>query len=226
MNKDFSVIDLTHTLSSTIPSWDGVGGFELSIDTDYKDCAPPNLFRTNKIICKAGMGTHMDAPAHCVPGGRTIDLLSADELIADCCVVDVADKADEGYIIMPSDIEAFEKEHGQIPPSALVIFYTGWSKFWNEAAKYHNNHKFPSVHQSTVEILVNRGVAGVGIDTLSCDTGAGGFPAHRIILGADKYLVENIANADKLPSTGAKVFVMPIKIKDATEAPIRLVALI
>lgn len=48
---------------------------------------------------------------------------------------------------------------------------------------------------------------------------------HRAILGADKYLVENVANAKLLPPTGAKVLVLPIKIKDATEAPIRLIAL-
>jgi kynurenine formamidase len=168
----------------------------------------------------------MDAPSHIIEGGRTIDLLTMDELVVDCVVVDVSDRADESFMVMPSVIEEFEKAHGEIPKSSLIIFYTGWSKFWNEPAKYHNEHKFPSVHPDTAEILVKRGVVGVGIDTLSCDTGADGFPVHRIILGADKYLVENVTNADKLPLTGAKVFVMPTKIKGATEAPIRLVALI
>jgi len=226
MAADFQIIDMTQALSPNMAFWDGVGDFGLELETDYKDCTAPNLFRTQKINSGAGVGTHMDAPAHCFEGGRTIDLLTMDELIADCFVVDVTSRADENYLIMPSDIEEFEKAHGQIPQSSLVIFYTGWSKFWSEPAKYHNNHKFPGLHSSAAEILVKRGVAGVGIDTLSCDTGANGFPAHRIILGADKYLVENIANADKLPPKGAKVFVMPTKIKGATEAPVRLVALI
>jgi kynurenine formamidase len=52
------------------------------------------------------------------------------------------------------------------------------------------------------------------------------FPVHRAILGAGKYLVENVANAKELPPTGARIFVMPMKIKDGTEAPIRLVALV
>jgi kynurenine formamidase len=66
----------------------------------------------------------------------------------------------------------------------------------------------------------------LGIDTFSSDTGENGFPVHRAILGADKYLVENVANAELLPATGAKVLVLPPKIKDATEAPLRLIALI
>ena len=50
-------------------------------------------------------------------------------------------------------------------------------------------------------------------------------PVHRRILGADKYLVENIANAKELPPIGAKVFVLPMKIKNSTEAPVRLIAI-
>ncbi|MDR3643229.1 MAG: cyclase family protein [Candidatus Doudnabacteria bacterium] len=226
MDKQFKVIDLTHTLAANIPSWDGTGGFGLEIDTDYKDCVAPNLFRTQKIVSNAGMGTHMDAPAHVIPGGRTIDLLKSDELVVDCIVVDVISKSYDNYLVMPEVIEEFEKAHDQIPAGSFVIFYTGWSKFWETPKKYHNDHKFPGVHSSTADILVTRNVAGVGIDTLSCDRGDAGFPVHHAILGANKYLVENIANANLLPPTGAKILVLPMNIKDATEAPIRLIALV
>ncbi len=226
MNKEFKVIDLTHMLSSDIPTWDGGCGFELSIDTDYKDCTPPDLFRTQKIKCNAGIGTHMDAPAHVKEGGRTIDKLNLEELVTDCVVIDVSKEADENYLIMPEVIEKFEKEHGEIKPSSFVIFYTGWDKHWGNREKYINDHKFPSVDKATALFLLERNIAGLGIDTLSADTGSNGFPVHQAILGADKYLVENIANAKDLPSMGAKIFIMPIKIKDGTEAPIRLVALI
>jgi kynurenine formamidase len=84
--------------------------------------------------------------------------------------------------------------------------------------------KFPSVHENVAKLLLERGVTGIGIDTLSADTGADGFPVHRAILGAGKYLVENVANAKELPPTGAKIAVLPMKIKDGTEAPIRLIA--
>lgn len=220
------IIDLTHSLSSSVPSWDGKADFELSIVTDYKDCTPPDLFRTQRINASISLGTHMDAPAHVIPGGRTIEKLNLDELVADCMVIDVSDEADENFLIMPPAIEKFEKENEEISPNSLVIFYTGWSKYWKTPEKYHNNFGFPSVHVSTAEMLLKRKVVGVGIDTFSCDTGKSGFPVHRTILGADKYLVENVANAKLLPAAGAKVLVLPIKIKDATEAPIRLIALI
>jgi kynurenine formamidase len=223
---ELKAIDLTHTLSSTIPSWDGTCGFTLSLDTDYKDCTPPDLFRTQKIQMKGGMGTHMDAPAHCIEGAKTIEALTLEELVTDCVVIDVSDHADESYLIMPADVEKFEKEHGEIKSGSFVIFYTGWDKYWDTPEKYNNNHIFPSVDTSTAELLLKRNIAGLGIDTLSADTGKNGFPVHRAILGAGKYLVENIANAKSLPPTGAKSVLLPMKIKDGTEAPVRLIGLI
>jgi kynurenine formamidase len=220
------IIDLTHTLYATIPTWDGSCGFNAEIDTDYTDCKEPNLFRTQKINCNAGIGTHMDAPAHCFQDSRTIESLSIDELVTDCIVVDVSKKADENYIIMPEVIEKFEDEYGVIKPKSFLVFYTGWDKYWDTPEKYRNNYNFPSVHPSTAELLLKRNIVGLGIDTLSADTGKDGFPVHRAILGANKYLVENITNLKSLPPTGSKIAVLPIKIKDATEAPIRLVAFV
>ncbi len=219
-------IDLTHTLSSDIPSWDGGCCFSLHIESDYKDCTAPNLFRTQKIEAMAGAGTHMDAPAHCFEGSTTIDALELKNLSTACVVIRVDNEATESYRVMPERITRFEKEHGNIQPDTFVIFYTGWSKYWNTPKKYRNDLAFPSVHEDTARLLLERNIAGIGIDTLSPDALGKDFPVHRIILGAGKYIVENIANAQNVPPTGAKILVMPMKIKDGTEAPIRLIAVV
>lgn len=219
-------IDLTHTLSSDTVSWDGDCGFTLSVETDYKDCTPPDLFRVQKIEMRAGMGTHIDAPAHCIPGGKTIEALPLSDLVTDCTVIDVSKEADEKYVAMPEVVARFEEKHGMISQGSFVIFYTGWSMRWDNKEKYRNNLQFPSIHEDTAKLLLERNIIGLGIDTLSSDSNVGknGFPVHRAILGAGKYLVENVANASELPPTGAKIYVLPIKIKDGTEAPVRLIA--
>ena len=225
MKKEFTVVDLTHTLSADIPYWDGSCGFDLAIDTDYKDCTPPDLFRSQKIRSNAGIGTHMDAPAHCFPDGKTIEALAMEDLVTDCVVIRVGEAA-ENYIIMPGAVEDFEEEYGRIHANSFVIFSTGWERHWNVSEKFINGHVFPSVDESTARLLLERNIAGLGVDTLSADTGARGFPVHRAILGAGKYLVENIANLGKVPATGAKSCALPMKILDGTEAPVRLVALL
>ncbi len=50
-----------------------------------------------------------------------------------------------------------------------------------------------------------------------------GFPVHQLLLNSGKYIIENIANCNKLPPTGASIIALPIKVKNGTEAPIRLV---
>ena len=85
---------------------------------------------------------------------------------------------------------------------------------------------FPSVTGEAAEFLLKRNVSGLGIDTLSADRKREGFPVHRSFLGAGKYLVENVANSASLPPTGFYAETITIKVEDATEVPIRLIALI
>lgn len=221
-----NIVDLTHTISPDMPSWNGDCGFNLAVECDYNDCSGPDLFRVQKITSRAGMGTHIDAPAHCFPGAKTVDDLELETLMVNCVVIKVDGIADQDYLLMPETIQKFEKEHGKIPPHSFVIVYTGWDSRWSTPVTYRNELRFPSLDESSGVLLLERNIAGLGIDTLSPDAVGKSFPIHRMILGAGKYLVENVANAKNLPPIGANVFVMPMKIKEGTEAPVRMVALV
>ncbi len=219
------IVDLTHTLSPNIPHWDPEPCFRTTTLIDYKDCTPPNLFRVQKIETKGGAGTHIDAPAHCFPDGKTVDVLSLENLITDCVVIHIND-AKENTLISKEVVEEFEKKYNKITPNTFVIFHTGWDQYWNNPVKYRNDLKFPSLGEDTAKLLLERNIAGIGIDTLSPDAGGGDFPVHRMLLGAGKYIVENVANARDLPVNGMKITISPMKIKDGTEAPIRLIAVL
>lgn len=218
-------IDLTHELKHNIPVWDLSCGFHNKIVLDYNQCDGPAKFRVQAINCPAGIGTHMDAPAHCFPGAKTIDHFSLEQCRKSCVVINIADKAqaDNGYQLTIEDINLFEEKHGDIALDSFVIVYTGWSKYWNNPEKYHNNLIFPSVSAEAAEYLLAKNIAGLGIDTLSPDIGESNFDVHRILLGANKFIIENIAQADLMPAVGADVLILPLKIKDGTEAPLRLV---
>lgn len=82
------------------------------------------------------------------------------------------------------------------------------------------------MQKEAAHFLLSRKIVGLGIDTLSPDRPDNGYPVHAALLGAGKYIIENIANADSLPSVGSFILALPIKIKEGTEAPIRLIALI
>ena len=65
----------------------------------------------------------------------------------------------------------------------------------------------------------------MGIDTASIDYGQSkDFKTHQILLGQNILGFENVANLDKLPPKGAFVIALPMKIKNGTGGPLRLVA--
>lgn len=222
--NQLSFVDLTHSLTPSIPHWSGHCGFQPTILSDYDDSSTDTKFRLHSINMRAGIGTHMDAPLHCIPEATDIADITLKQLIAPCIVIDVSAKADETYQVTTDDIHHFEKQHGVITKNALVIIRTGWDKFWSTPEKYRNQLRFPTISLQAAELLLEREMVGLGIDTLSPDTEASGFPVHRLVLGANKYIIENVANADLLPVVGACAIALPLKIQGGTESPIRLIA--
>ena len=86
--------------------------------------------------------------------------------------------------------------------------------------------RFPSISKEAALLLLERNVAGIGIDTLSPDRPDSGFPVHEIMLSHGKSIIENVANAKAMPPMGGFSLAMPIKTEGGTEAPIRLIGLI
>ena len=222
---NFTAIDLTHTLTPEIPTWDGSCGFETVIKLDYHQCTSDTKFRVQNIAMFAGAGTHMDAPLHCIPGALDIASVPLESLVVPCVTIDISDRTHERYALLVSDIEEFEQQHGKIPVGSCVIIYTGWSKLWNEKDRYRNNLVFPHISAQAAKLLVERRVVGCAIDTLSPDCAAD-YPVHKILLEAGRYIIENVADAHLLPAVGSYLIALPLKGAGLTEAPIRLIGLI
>ncbi len=226
MLEQFTFVDLTHTITTSIPAWQGTDSFSTNIIRDYHQG-----HRTQQFNIGSNSGTHLDAPAHFVQHAAMIDTIPLSKLIVPACVIDVSQKATDDYRISVDDIQEFEQQHGAIPPGCLIIGNTGWARHWIEPKKYrnldpHNVMHFPGFSIEAAQLLLERDIVGIAIDTLSPDGADTSFPVHKLILKSDKYIIENIANADKLPPTGAWVVALPLKIHGAVEAPMRIIGLV
>ncbi|NGX51560.1 MAG: Kynurenine formamidase [Chlamydiae bacterium] len=221
----FKVVDLTHALTSEVPTWSGSCGFCLEVKSDYDQ-----MFRVQEMKMLAGVGTHMDAPSHRIQGGDSIADIPLEQLIVPACVIDLSARADAEYELSVEDIEEYETTYGCIPKNSLLIAYTGWSRFWTDPDAYRNEDAsgkmhFPAFSSEAAELLVKREIAGIAIDTLSPDCLDPSFSVHKIILAAGKYIIENVANGSQIPPKGAYIIALPLR-SEATESPIRLVGLI
>ena len=183
-------------------------------------------------------GTHLDAPIHFARDGRTADALPLRQLIAPAAVVDVtgACDRDSDYRLTVADVRDWEKRHGKIVPGTIVLLRTGWGKRWPDRRRYFGDDTpgdashlhFPSYGKEAAELLVReRKVGALGIDTASIDYGPSqDFVVHRIALPAQVPGLENLANLDQLPETGAWVIALPMKIAGGSGGPLRAIALL
>jgi kynurenine formamidase len=162
--------------------------------------------------------------------------------VAPAVVVDVTKQCerDPDYQISAADIQRFERTHkanqgGAIPPGAIVLFRTGWSRFWPDRKRYLGSDvpkdtthlHFPGLSRGAAEYLAKARVVGVGIDTASMDPGTSkDFIAHQILNGANLYGLENLANLERVPETGAWIITLPMKIKGGSGAPTRVIAVL
>lgn len=227
--KGYRAIDLTHVLDESVPTWTGSCGFKHEIRMDYEEG-----LRVLSYKCHGGVGTHMDAPAHFYRDGATIADIPLDQLIVPARVIDVSEKTHADFFLSREDVLAYEKKWGKIEATSLVFAYTGWDRFWKEPEKFRNadadgRMHFPGFDAGAAELLVERNIAGIGIDTLSPDgsnNNQGKFPVHECILGAGKYIIEGAANLSQMPPKGAYALALPIKVGVGVEAAMRLVGLI
>ncbi len=225
------VIDLGHSLSSTDPSWDNTPAFTREVVATFEK----DGYQAAKFATEEHFGTHVDAPSHFVSGRWTVDEIPPDRLIRAAICVNVAEhvRSDVNYRLTVADLNEFERAHGRIPEGAAVLVATGWDDRWSlghgEYINMQNGVRhFPGISAEAASFLANdRRVAAVGIDTPSIDYGMSEhFEAHRVTLAANIYHIENAAGLTHLPATGFMVVVAPIKIKDGTGGPARVLALV
>ena len=228
-----SVVDLGHALNAQVPT------FEVTAKSPYQvktvaTVAKDHYF-AREFSVPEHFGTHLDAPAHFVEGLWTVDQIPPERLVSPLVVIDVIAKAkaNADYQVAVEDIAAWEHVHGEIPPNAVVIADTGWNARWNSVSEYRNADAkgvmhFPGYSKDAARFLVEgRKVNGLGIDTLSIDYGPSpDFPVHQYTMAHSIYHLENVANLEHVPASGAVVVVAPIKLEGGSGGPVRILALV
>jgi kynurenine formamidase len=226
-----SAVDLTHTMSPDFPTFLGGPGIEMEKKFDLKKDGF-NLFWW-RILEHAG--THLDAPIHFSESGASAEKIPADRLVVPLAVIDVVAKAarDPDYLLTREDLAAWEKKHRRLPSNCCVAMNSGWAQHVGDAAKYSGKDAsgvlhFPGIDPDAAAwMMQERKVLGLAVDTMSLDNGPSkDFKVHSSWLSSGRWGLENVANLDKVPASGATLVVGLAKVKDATGGPARLIALV
>jgi kynurenine formamidase len=238
------IIDLTQTLSPEMPT--------IVLPPEVGQCAPFRLeeisrydgrgpaWYWNNFTCGEHTGTHFDAPIHWISGrdlpNNAVDTIAVSNFIAPAVVIDCSGEAaaDEDFTLTVEFLQAWEARHGRIPNRCWVLMRTDWSK--RDPVAYANlrsdgAHNPGPAPEAVKWLVEERDVHGFGTETIGTDSGQAAhftppYPAHFYMHGKGRYGLQCLTNLHLLPPTGTIIISAPLKIRDGSGSPLRVLALV
>jgi kynurenine formamidase len=185
--------------------------------------------------------THIDAPWHYGPEvdgkrAKTVDEIPLEWCYGDGIVINVSHKADNESVTVDDLKNELKKTGAEVKSGTIVLIRT-------DRDKYSGTKEFPhkgiGMSKEATEWLIDQGVKVMGIDQWGWDlplkymvqkakqtNDAGLFwEGHLVGLRKEYCHMEQLTNLSTLPASGFKVAVFPLKIKGASAAPARVVAI-
>jgi len=214
------IVDLTHPIHEGMLTY--ARPWHTKVCVEQLAEIPKQGRETRRFVLGSHTGTHVDAPAHFVEHGNTIENLPLEALLGPARLLDCTGLAPLTEITTPMLREML----GGPVPKRLVFRY-GWDRYWGDDA-YYMGH--PYLSGEAAQWLVDEGVLLLGMDTPMPDNpepgeGAPDSPIHKILLGNNVVLLEYLCNLDQLTSESITLIALPLKIEGADGAPTRCVAI-
>ena len=211
------IVDLTMPLSGETPVFPSYPKPVVHTWTTIRN----HGYYSNLLLLVEHTGTHVDAPAHFIDGGETVDRVPLDRFMGRGIVVDASTLPPKA-VISRDFVEERLKELGvSVGRGWVVLFYTGYDRRAGTPEWFSH----PGLGEDAARYLVGLGVNAVGIDAPSIDHEP--FPAHRVLLSNGVPIYENLTNLDKLLGVKGFQFIgLPLRIRAGSASPVRAVAIV
>lgn len=204
-------VDLSHEIHEKMPVFPGMSCPTLEKPFMVKS----NGYAETLITFLSHTGTHIDAPAHMVEYGKTLDSYDVDSFIGNAIVLDVQGKKE-------IDLEMVQSIEHQIRDIDFVLFFTGWSKLWGRKEYFS---EFPVLSLDAAIWLSKSEIKGIGLDCISADKAeSNNFPVHHALFEKNKLIVENLTNLWQLTGKTVMFSCLPLKFGDSDGSPVRAIA--
>lgn len=199
------IIDLSIRLTNDTPAYPGDPKINITQSNEFTK----NGYADHRVTMGTHTGTHIDAPAHMIEGGRTLDQFTADKFVGRGRYVLVKQSAFSMEDVMQADISEGD----------IVLFNTEMSYRYTDPVYFEN---YPVMSEEIARYLVERKVKMVGLDTCSADNDPS-FPIHKILLGNDVLIIENLTNVEQLSGLESTIYALPLRL-NLDGAPARVIA--
>ncbi|WP_276482618.1 cyclase family protein [Paraflavitalea pollutisoli] len=209
-----TLIDLSHTIDPSISVYPGTPAPGIEQIASVK----ADGYAEWKLTLTTHMGTHIDAPAHMVVGGKTLDQYAPESFVGDALVIDC--RAPGPHI----SLDWLKPWELQIDVVDFALLYTGWSAKWS-TADYLTG--YPVLTKDAAQWLANKSLKGIGMDTISPDPlEAHHYPIHHILFKQELLIIENLTNLEVLAGQVFQLVCLPLKVDRSDAAPARAIAIL
>lgn len=208
------IVDLTQPMANGMPVMEGIE------PPQFRDLADVSVdgYAMSQYTFVNHTGTHVDAPAHQIAGGATLDEIPLDRLVTYAVTIDLT-----GHEPGPVGRSDLEGQLDQVLAGDLVLLRSDNARNWGTDAYWHG-WCYPDA--LATRALLDRDVAGIGFDGPSADpVDTDDYELHRLWLGAGKIIIENLASLAELPDR-CRIVVAPLKVRQANGGPARVLALV
>ena len=208
------IVDLTQPMANGMPVMEGIE------PPQFRDLADVRVdgYAMSQYTFVNHTGTHVDAPAHQIAGGATLDEIPLDRLVTYAVTIDVT-----GQEPGPVGRAELDGQLDQVRAGDLVLFRSDNARNWGTDSYWHG-WCYPDM--LAARALIDRDVAGIGFDGPSADpVDTVDYELHRLWLGAGKIIIENLASLAELPDR-CRIVVAPLKVRHANGGPARVFALL
>ena len=219
------LLRLSHTLSAGDPGWPDCPGLSIEPFTRMSQGASSD---SSLIHLFNHYGTHMDAPAHFIAGGRRIaEFEMADFVFNRPVLLDIPKSFSE--VVGPEDLEP---RLGLLGGADLLLIRSGANRMRREAPERFGLES-PSLSPSGAECLMDGlpGLRAIGVDWLSIASPAHIEDAptiHRTLLGLNRshhvFIIEDMDLEAVDPAALAKVWAIPLFVEGLDSGPVTVFA--
>jgi arylformamidase len=209
--KLLKIFDISVAVSPDLPVWPGDPKIELK---RFRSISQGHTSNDSQLACSVHSGTHVDAAAHFIENGSTVEELPLDTLMGPATVVELP----EVDIITPELLEA----QALPPQTRRLLLKTKNSDLWTDPG-HQFNPDFVALSSDSASWIVSKGIDLVGVDYLSIQMFKDAEPlTHRILLEAGIVIVEGL-DLRKVDPGDYQLFCLPIKLAGCEGAPARAV---
>lgn len=174
---------------------------------------PESSVRETLITLNSHCGTHVDAPLHFLPQGKSIDALPLESLIGPCRVLD--------YTSVLGAITQHDLEAEAIEPHEIILVKTR-NSFHDPIAPF--DPAFIYLKDEGAHYLAAIGIKAFGIDYLGVEHDQPNHPSHKALLGKNIPIIEGLRLAHVEPGRYMLVC-LPLAFQELDASPARAILL-